>query len=363
MTRGMLKSICEKRPAPCVSLMLPVNVPSEPRHDLVLRNLIREANEQLRAGGCESRETELILEPLRRALDVRPVGNQHGIVVYANRAWALADRLCYAFRPSVTVGHRFDIRQLLPLVPILDRTFWILALTETSYRLIECDFCSAKEVLSESRKETVEAEFQLQAHTVGTHQGPARSTAVFHSGGYDPKDEIRRFFERVSTSVEHYAAGREWPLLLMATERMLALYHGLSTHHEIIEDAIARDPVHWTEAQLHEAALPLAQRHFLRREFAALYSESAAAPPQISEVVASAAQGRVDLLLVADEAEMWGTFNPETADVECHAERAPGLDDLLNIAAVETIAHGGTAASMPQNEMPDLKVIAARYRY
>jgi hypothetical protein len=46
-----------------------------------------------------------------------------------------------------------------------------------------------------------------------------------------------------------------------------------------------------------------------------------------------------------------------------HQKMEPGSEDLLDFSAIQTLLNGGTVFSLPQEEMPDDKPIAAVFRY
>jgi hypothetical protein len=80
-------------------------------------------------------------------------------------------------------------------------------------------------------------------------------------------------------------------------------------------------------------------------------------------VVPAAWDGRVDVLLVAVGVQVWGTFAPDTRTIEI-GEEVPGQnEDLLNVAAVQTIVNRGVVYAVPSSEMPDEAAVAAVLRY
>jgi hypothetical protein len=46
-------------------------------------------------------------------------------------------------------------------------------------------------------------------------------------------------------------------------------------------------------------------------------------------------------------AEQWGSVDPVTGVARLHRRARPGAVDLLDLAAVETLRHGGTAYPLP----------------
>ena len=364
MTRELLRSILDRQSAVCVSLMLPVNPRSEPaKNDLRLGNLIREARKQLENLSCGPEEIEHILYPLSRALDQTPGKNMHAVVAYATAYWSVTDCIPSVQKASVTAGPNFNVRPLLPLLPMLGQVFYILAVNETAYRLVECDICAGREVLSGTASEEEASEFQLQAHTSGARHGRARSPVVFHSGGYDSKDQVVRFFHDASHAIERLLNGSHSPLIIVAPERMLALYRSVNKYRNVLSNCIAKDPEHWKVAELHETALPVFRQYFLDKEVAPLFSGPVAPATDNCDIIRSASEGRVDVLAIATEADLWGTVSDADGTVQFSAESSITSEDLINRVAVETLRHGGSAVTIPRVEMPERAKMAARYRY
>ena len=58
-----------------------------------------------------------------------------------------------------------------------------------------------------------------------------------------------------------------------------------------------------------------------------------------------------------------GKFNELTFSAEGSQDIKPWDEDLLNAAALQTIAHGGTVYLVPQNKIPENRPMAAIMRY
>ena len=91
-----------------------------------------------------------------------------------------------------------------------------------------------------------------------------------------------------------------------------------------------------------------------------------AAEPTVSirleDILAAAFEGRVDAVVVAENETLWGKFRPGEP-LEAH-ESADGLDeDLVNLAAVQTLRTGGRAFSVPRAHMPRQAAAVALFRY
>lgn len=83
----------------------------------------------------------------------------------------------------------------------------------------------------------------------------------------------------------------------------------------------------------------------------------------VEEVVAAAATGRVDTLLIGVGEHRWGSFDPGTMTVERHASPRPDSVDLLDVAATETLLKGGSVFGVPVEEIPADSALVAVLRY
>jgi hypothetical protein len=88
----------------------------------------------------------------------------------------------------------------------------------------------------------------------------------------------------------------------------------------------------------------------------------------IREVAAAAQHGRVGTLLVAVDAQVRGTVDPESGavQVEDNASEDAGSNGqvlLTDFAATQTLLNGGTVFALPQSELPTESPVAALLRY
>jgi len=83
----------------------------------------------------------------------------------------------------------------------------------------------------------------------------------------------------------------------------------------------------------------------------------------VREAVLAAHHGRVDVLFVALGVQMWGNFDPSTNTVHVHQDSEPGDEDLLDLAAVQSILNGGTVYAVELEQVPEHAPLAAVFRY
>jgi hypothetical protein len=184
----------------------------------------------------------------------------------------------------------------------------------------------------------------------------------------DTKDNILMFFRWIDKGLRSVLHDERAPMVLAGVEFLLPLYREANTYAHVLDAGILGNPEGKSAQQLHAEAWPLVEPHFQQqqRQDVERYNELAAThrtSHDLKQIVPAAYDGRVDALFVAVDHQRWGTFKPETHEVELHLEARPGDADLLDLAAAHTLLGGGKVYAMPYEQMPDQVLLAAIYRY
>ena len=61
--------------------------------------------------------------------------------------------------------------------------------------------------------------------------------------------------------------------------------------------------------------------------------------------------------------QQWGDYDPASNQTRIHAEAQPGDFDILDLAALQTLLHGGAVYAMDPSEVPEGALLAAIWRY
>jgi hypothetical protein len=121
-------------------------------------------------------------------------------------------------------------------------------------------------------------------------------------------------------------------------------------------------------AELHAGAWPLVEPVFEQAKHDAInrYQQLSATERAITDlarIVQSAHHGRVDTLFVPVGVQVWGQADPATGAADIHPEHQPGDEDLLDLAAIQTLTNGGDVFVVPPEELPGSEHTAAILRY
>jgi hypothetical protein len=379
ITKEELKTFLAGYPGWHVSLFMPTHRQGrETEQDPIrFRNLLREVEERLLDKGLHSPDVREILKPAQRL--VQEPGfwryQSHGLAVFFTPEEFHSYRLPLPFEELVVISNRFHLKPLLPFFAS-DGHFYILALSQNQVRLLQGTRYTVDEIDLESMPTSmVEAlqyerfEKQLQSHS-GTSSGTGSRTAMFHGHdiGDEAKDRILRWFHMIDDGLPNLLTGRQSPLVLAGVEYLFPLYKEANSYPYLLEEGIPGNPEELTPEELHAQAWPLVQPTFMkaREEATAQYSQlvgTGQTTADVKEAVLAAHHGQVDILFVAVGIQVWGDFDPSTNTIHVHQDPEPGDEDLLDLAAIQSILNGGTVYAVEPEQVPDHAPLAAVFRY
>jgi Bacterial archaeo-eukaryotic release factor family 7 len=210
----------------------------------------------------------------------------------------------------------------------------------------------------------------LQFHT-RVSAGPSGPAPIFFGhgiGGAEDKRTIVRYFRQIDRGLRDLLRDEPAPLVLAGVEYLFPLYREANSYRHLLDEGLAGNPELMPAADLHTRAWALVQPQFLQAQYeaAAAYERLLGlgrASGDIEAVVQAAYYGQVDRLFVAVGVQCWGTFDPTTHAVHWHREEQTGDEDLLDLAAIHTLLNGGTAYAVAPEYVPDIRPLAAIFRY
>jgi hypothetical protein len=385
LSKVRLRELAEKHDGWFVSIFLPTHsAGAEIEQDRIrLKNLVAEAETDLRALGVRTLDIDEMLKPAQKLFQ-----NTHfwqhqsdGLAIFRSRQLFREFRLPYGFQPLMVVAERFHIKPLLPLLSG-DGRFYVLALSQQEVRLLQGTRYSVGEVDVEGaphgRAEALrfnDPERQLQFHTsTVTPGGRGDRPAAFHGQGVgqgaEAKTDILRYFHKVDEGLQEVLRDEEAPLVLAGVDYLLPIYKQANSYSRLVGEGIEGNPQELSAQQLHQRAWRIVQPIFIQalKDATAKYDALASAGSEqassdVEEVVPAAYHGRVEILFVTVGSQRWGTFDSGTSSVHVRGEREPGDQDLLDLAAVHTLFNGGTIYAVKPEAVPAGAPLAAVFRY
>lgn len=365
-----------------------------------LRNLVKQATERLVADGMRESAADAMMASITDLVTTPApwAGGPSGLVLLVTPDATEQLWVDVTMPELVVVGDRFYLRPLYAAYRG-EKKAWALAIDSNKTRLFHLDPASIEEValpkgtptsLAEEAKYDLHEE-SLQYHTVpgATPEGAhGVNAAMFHGHGAEQDfDKVARgqFMLQLSRGVvERIGAESAEPLVLLGVDNMIDEFRANSDYAHIAPEKVVGATDYLSPADvLREVLAVLAPRVEAAgaadvdeyRELAGT-GKSSSDP---SEIVAAAATGRVKTLIMDDSSGPWGYFDRTNFDVTrlCKVEPrflrdtmdAPGDTDiydcgwdLIDLAAAETVRHGGTVRAY-RGEASPIQGAAAVFRY
>lgn len=385
--RDQLKTLVNYSGDLCLSIYMPAEGPQRERQQgspILLRNLIREADIQLQEPPYElrPRERRALLKAARQVS--RWNGNfwtyqQAGLAFFLAPDYQQIVTLPVSAPAQVVLGSHFYIKPLLAC-PMGDRHFYILALSLKQSRLYRATCAGIEEIplpdVPTSLEEVLpsdQSEKQLQFRSgVSAPGGPGRQAAYYYShddAGNQRKEQALRFCRELDSGLQRYLRGNNAPLIVASVDYLAALYRQANSYPHL-SDSISGSPDTMAPHELHAAAWELVEPQFRAPVEQALEAlpvrmRESRASTQLPEILPAAYAGRVEVLLVAEDHELWGRFEPPLGPLDVAGPDTPGMgrQPLLNLATLYTLRGSGVVYTLPAAQVPGPDGIAAILYY
>lgn len=379
ITMEELKTFLPRRPGWHVSLFMPTHRTGRgtEQDPIRLKNLLGKAEKRLLAKGLRSPDVKKMLKPAQGLLQDRKFwqNQSHGLAVLLTSEEFHSYRLPLPFEELVIVSHSFHLKPLLPFLAS-DGHFYILTLSQNHVRLLEGTRHTVDEIdLEKMPRSMVEAfhfdsfDRQMQSHSGSSPRAGSRSTIFHgHSASDEDKDRILRWFRRIDEELPNLFIGEQSPMVLAGVKFLFSLYKTANTYPHLVDKGIAGSPEELSPEELHARAWELVQPIFMQAQekAAARYKQLAdkdQATADVKEAILAAQHGQVEALFVALGVQVWGKFDKDTNTIHIREESQPGDEDLLDLAAIQTILKGGTVYALEPEKMPGQGSLAAVFRY
>lgn len=388
LTKAELSQLIERREWPSVSIFMPTVATQNQmaQNPIRLKNLVRSAEEQLVSGGLRPSQAKEILQPAARLLDNdmfwHQPGEGQGLALFMRPGENREYRLPIGVPELAVVVDHFLVNPLLPMTSDGDR-FFVLSLSQHSVRLYEGNKFFAQEIPVPNMPKSIDAavpgahpnQTSLQFHTRTPARGAGRTNrdVIMYgtsSADDDTKKRIRQYFQTVDHAIHDTLRGQKYPLVLAGVGYLHSIYKEVNSYAHILDQGIQGNPELMTADQIQHSAWRLVNPTFEQAQESALATyrtlhakASPLASDRVDEIVIAAMQGRVDTLFVPLGKQMWGSLDGGSSSLHLHEHKQAGDQDMLDFAAVHTLATGGRIFAVDPGQMPDGLPLVAVYRY
>ncbi|MBN1991745.1 MAG: hypothetical protein JW953_03510 [Anaerolineae bacterium] len=384
LTKEELKTLSQKQDGHFVSIYMPTRKagPETRENSIRLKNLVTTAEKKLVENGLRAPKARALLKPAKNLLDDHDFWQRQntGLALFISANLFRAYRLPLDFAELVVVGSRFHLK---PLVPLLsgDGRFYLLALSQNEVKLFQGTRHTFDEVLltADVPRSLAEAlwyedpEKQQQFHTATATPGQPSGgrPAMFHGHGVgtgDDTDMIRQYCQKLNRGLADLFGHEKVPLILAGVDYLFPIYQEANSYPYLIDEGVSGNPENMSREELHRQAWQIIRPYFEQAQKDAFsryhqLTDTDQISRDIREIVPAAQYAQVDTLFAAAGQHCWGSFDPEENRIVINNEPDPQDEDLLDLAVVQTLLHGGTVYAMSPDRMPDGSLLAAIFRF
>jgi hypothetical protein len=363
---------------PCITLLSPPYRPGEPGEtaSVLLKVDLQKAVKHLSERGIPEPMIATLLEPIRELSEETSSLTGSGLdrVIFRSQGIFRQFELRVPASPArrCTVGDCFWIRPLLPSLTLPEHIY-ILEITKKAITLLACGLTGIVPIeLPKGTPKTLDEALGFKApdHDLMNRSASGPSTGAMRGVQFGTGSEreakhahLHDFYRLVDRGVIELLRSNHAPLILAGVEEDVAIYRSISNYPHLLEQGIHGSPgaektPKRTLRKVHDITLfDFQRRTALEMSESKERLEPGRFSTDLESILQAAAEGRVSDLYLDENGHRMGAFASKVGgNVNWHHE------DLLNVAAVETLRHGGAVYSLPSHLMAGA-VAAAAFRY
>lgn len=346
---------------PCLTIAVPLQHAGNTarQNQLRLKSAVQAAEPALARHGLSSHQIREFLHPVSQ-VEAETMAPPGSVVIFRSK-----DVFRY-FQIREEVPESTDVADHLQILPFLRslqedrRHFYTLALSQGRVRLLRCTNHSAEEIpLGPGTPASMEEWLNTRTPAVDQPAGEFTSTQ-----DRDNADQhLANFFHRVNEGLNETLRGDTAPLVIAAVDYEATMFRGICSYANVAAHHVQGSPDSLKGGELNKRALEAAVHAFEEPMRKALqnYERAGAekASAKIAAIVKSAHDGRVSHLFIKQGAKEIGKWDKATEKASIQAKS----EDLLNLAALLTLANGGEVWVTAAENIPGGGSAAALLRY
>jgi len=374
LTTACLESLLSASSEFSVSIYLPTaRTGDELRQAPIrLKTHIASIETRLDDRGIRGPEARRFTAPLRELIDDELFWQEQsrGIALFLSSEGLRCVRLRSSPTAGLWMGHRFFI---LPLLAAEERTdpYRVLAVSANSVKLYAGTRDGLQEISVDALPHNLTDALNLGQPTALVQVMTTPVGTTFHGQGGEVdrrKGELHDYFRIIDRALHSHLANSREPLLFAGVGYLFPIYREVNTYPQLLETPIAGNSEHWDVAELHrraEAILEPCRRRELEHDVAQFERLVGAqrTADLLTDVLTAAHEGAVESLFVASGRSVWGRYEADIGRLEMTYPGDPSGDDLLDLAACQTLKHRGRVHLLPAAEVPHGVIAAALLRY
>lgn len=370
-SKEMFEALANVHEKHCISIYLspPTTEPDKRQQSVIkLKNIHRELMSRLQNYGMKKVECEEYLKPIKNLLELDNdfwMFPSRGMAIFLRRNDFRVFRFPFAFNETHYLADHF---YLLPLSEIINQewTFYLLGISINKVRLCKGNFYEMEEIdigdeiprsLTDALGEDyVQKSLQLRG------RGDSNARPYYHGQGSgtekEKKEEVAKYFLQIDRALTNKLNHDDRPLIFAGVDFLFPIYKQVNRYRHLLDTPIEGNFDEPDMQKLHRQALKLLMPHFeqekaeKKKKFLALLSKGLSSY-EMKNVIPATMAGRIETLFVKKNELFPGRYFRDDNRISVDEKIEPGVSDLLNMAAVETIMHNGSVYLVNGEEMPD----------
>lgn len=277
-----------------------------------------------------------------------------GLAIFIDRNDTKTLSVGKAFDNLVVVSCEYHLKPLMALAANVD-AYYLLSLSPNEVKLLRGSALGIRELHVEGLPHSYEEVMSKKGYS------PSSFAA---SGG---ESDLKTFFKEIDEAVRRFLGNSEWPLLIAGDEHYEPIYREVNQYPHLSKAYFPGNPDHYEIEDLHRKASAHLKSDFIESQKRVLIQLAWKELPEniqtsLPEILSSASQGRVEVLVVPEDIQCWGSYDA-SQDKMSLAEK-PGLNsvDLYESAARITLDRGGEVFFLRENQIPHGADIMAQLR-
>lgn len=359
--RTEIQKLISTKPKSAVSIVMPLSQKetklfSKKTNSDKLKKLIDKAEKQIVKQDNVNPE---ILEPIKDIADSEILSKirAEGVAFYLSE-----NGLSHYFlsnKPSelVVVNSEFHLRPLLAQMNE-DTNYVILAISESSVRLLKANKNRVQNIAPESMPESLEVVRIALKTLLNTEDSPPTRVGVRKNSD----DELKAYVRIIEKTIHPILRSEGLPVILAATPKLQGMFRSVSSYHNLMAESLSFDPEVLSESELQHYAWQIV-KHKLP-EYRSGRSKYRMKIFDVREILSAAFQGRIHSLYLNPSTHVWGRLKTsQSGAFVSHTTPREGDVDLLSVAALQTHQHHGQIVEAEASEITHGFPVMAILRY
>jgi hypothetical protein len=368
--------LIETKLDPCISIYLPTEKAGKDilKGRILLKNQLKEAEKKLALLNVSEPDAKNILKKAYDLIEdlIFWQNSNEGLALFISGDTFKFFKMPVKFQEKVHVSKEFNIIPLLSMIT-KDENYYLLSLSQKNIKLYLCDEFNIKEIELDMPTSLDEAlqmddpERQLQFHS----GNPNTSSAVYHGHGgsaEDNKSHINRFMQMVSTDILNFIPKNELPLIVSGVSYITSMYKDANKYPNLMDQHIDGNPDNIHPKDLKDRAHKIMDERFNKITDAMMekFSEAKSignGSDILEDIISASFDGRINRLFLTSNIEKWGYYDENLKFLYELYEPTVEAENVLNIAAINTLKNGGEVLVYKPEEMNNEDRYLATFRY